>query len=107
MHLRTLAFSFYIIRTRRNAVGIQMLNEKIHSHLFPSNQSDERTLDKHLLVSIQQHLRKHHVGENTSVVLHPVDIDLPELSGTDIDEHFRQIGEEQSAAYKILAQVLI
>ena len=82
-----------------------MLNEKIHHHFYPCQDHKFECPDKRLLYSIKNHLKKHNVGQTISETLAPVDIDLPDLAGADIDEHFRHIGEEQCKPYKELAWV--
>ena len=86
---------------RINEVGVQMINEKLRKYLFTSERTDpgpgciERSL-KHLS-SFDLNTKK------LDSFIKDVDhIELPKLKGKSLDEHFQNIGNEQTHKYRKL-----
>ena len=101
-------------RERRfNQINIQMLSDTLHRQIFrrttdqktkdkPHQGVDQQTLDK-----IWKHLSQHQLADKQTSVQQDVTFQLPELYGSNIDQHFRYIAEQQIAGYKQLIDRLI
>jgi len=89
---------------RTNVVGIQMLPEILRCKLFGSYAEGSVTEGKR--AAIENHLKKHDLlGKKTSFHEN-VDLPLPPLHGTNIDEHFRTIATQQTLPYRENAERL-
>jgi DNA polymerase gamma 1 len=83
--------------TRRlNPCGIQMVNEDLRSYLFgPKKPKNQTAIDKAL-----DHLNKFDLlNKNTEQISDVKGLKLPELYGTNLDEHFKYIGYKQILKY--------
>ncbi|XP_048481376.1 DNA polymerase subunit gamma-1, mitochondrial [Plutella xylostella] len=89
---------------RVNEVNIQLISKNIHEQLF-KQQSPK--LDPATIKSCQENLKKHGINISDTKVLPDVELKLPELKGKDVVEHFYNIGEEQSRAYRELLEKLV
>lgn len=88
---------------RFNPLEIQMLSSSLHDQVF---QGKVETYDAEMVKKCQQHLEVHNLWNKSGTVLPEVDFELPPLLGSNIDEHFRNIAEEQSRPYFEKAQML-
>jgi len=89
---------------RTNIVGIQMLPEILRRKIFGINVVS--SVDEGKRAAIKNHLKKHDLlGKKTSVQ-DDVDLPLPALHGTNIDEHFRTIAAQQTLPYRENAEHL-
>jgi hypothetical protein len=86
-----------------NEVGVQMINERIRSHLFGPRQPKDPLLIKKAI----EHLKKFDLGRRMEKVKDISDIELPKLYGSNLDEHFRYIARQQSAFYHKLMNMFI
>lgn len=88
---------------RFNPLEIQMLSENLHQQVFrgKSEQYDAKMVQK-----CREHLSKHGLWGKSSSVLDDVDLNLPTLEGSNIDEHFREIAKQQCKPYFDRAQWL-
>ncbi|CAI9719229.1 DNA polymerase subunit gamma-1-like [Octopus vulgaris] len=78
-----------------SAIKIQMLSENLHQQIFP-----ERTpVDQETVNLSLEHLRRHNLLHGTPTMIPDVSFKLPKLQGRDIDEHFRNIAQRQTADY--------
>ncbi|XP_067649163.1 DNA polymerase subunit gamma-1-like [Haliotis asinina] len=89
---------------RTNPLQIQMLSETLHKQIFKETEIAE-TLNKNLK-SVENHLQKHGLWNHATTVLDDVDLKLPPLQGSSIEEHFYKIAEQQIAEYKSMAENL-
>ena len=64
------------------------------------------TYDSEMVKKCQQHLEVHNLWKKSGTALPEVEFELPPLLGSNIDEHFRNIAEEQSRPYFEKAQML-
>ena len=80
-----------------------MLSTELHSQVFYGK---SEAYDSETVKTCQQHLGVHNLWSKTGSVLPDVDFQLPPLQGSNIDEHFRTIAEEQSTPYFEKAQML-
>jgi DNA polymerase gamma 1 len=91
-------------RVRVNEVGVQMINEKLRSYLFGANKSTPpiELVDKSL-----KHLNTFDLNtKKLDSFLKDVDnIELPKLRGSNLDEHFKTIGNEQTYEYRKLISI--
>lgn len=88
---------------RFNEFNIQMLPDALHRRLFGINTRDAPTRDT---ARARQDLeRRGFLGKTSATVADPR-LQLPRLRGTNVEEHFRIIGEEQSQPYRALLQKL-
>ncbi|PFX16645.1 DNA polymerase subunit gamma-1 [Stylophora pistillata] len=88
---------------RFNPLEIQMLSTALHIQVFYGK---SEAYDSKTVKICQQHLGVHNLWGKTGSVLPDVDFQLPPLHGSNIDEHFRKIAEEQSRPYFEKAQLL-
>ncbi|CAG9129758.1 unnamed protein product [Plutella xylostella] len=89
---------------RVNEVNIQLISKNIHEQLF---KQPSPKLDPAIIKSCQENLKKHGINISDTKVLPDVELKLPELKGKDVVEHFYNIGEEQSRAYRELLEKLV
>ena len=88
---------------RFNPLEIQMLSGSLHDQVFHGK---TETYGAEVVRKCQEHLEVHNLWSKSGTVLPEVDFKLPLLLGSDIDEHFRKIAEEQSRPYFEKAQLL-
>lgn len=90
-------------RPRFNPLEIQMLSEQLHQQVF---RGKSERYDAEVVQKCTEHLTKHDLWGKAGSLLEDVDFKLPPLLGSNIDEHFREIAEEQSKPYFEKAQWL-
>ena len=88
---------------RFNPLEIQMLSEGLHQQVF---RGKRERYDDEVVQKCREHLSKHGLWGKSSSVLDDVQLDLPALMGSNIDEHFREIAKQQSKPYFDRAQWL-
>lgn len=91
--------------TRLNELGIQMLPHHLHCKLFKNFTNKE--VSPKLLATIKSHLKQHGLTSQTNQTLTNVDFELPELFGNDLEEHFFNLGYQQSQPYSVLTDYLL
>ena len=86
---------------RKNELGIQMLTKTLRDQIFAQTKDIRHTegLNAKKLVEIETHLKKFDLWDKTTELLPDVDLKLPGLRGSNIDEHFRELAERQTAKY--------
>ena len=89
---------------RVNACGIQMLPTSIFHHIF-GNQTDSHSEQD--VRSILATLKKYDLKVENVSNAPEVDLKLPPLEGWNIEEHFMNIGQQQSGPYRLLLENLI
>uniref|UniRef100_A0A1B6D0L6 DNA polymerase subunit gamma-1 n=1 Tax=Clastoptera arizonana TaxID=38151 RepID=A0A1B6D0L6_9HEMI len=82
---------------RFNTFNIQMVSKSIFNHLFPNIKKKE--LSPELVETSILDLQKHGLMTKDKITK-DVQLNLPKLQGKDIEEHFYNIGEIQSAPYR-------
>ncbi|XP_063781860.1 DNA polymerase subunit gamma-1 isoform X1 [Pseudophryne corroboree] len=103
-HLANEDHTPYTSQTRFNPLNIQMLSKGLHDQIFRGTQVQysEEEIQKS-----KDHLRSHELwGQETSTV-HDVDLELPKMYGSNIEEHFRILAEKQSFPYLDAANDLL
>ena len=90
-------------QTRYNALDIQMLSKSLHEQIFGHVESDIDS--EHIDTSIR-HLEKHNLYGRPKSLIPEVDFRLPSLRGSNIEEHFKIIAEEQTRGYFEMAERL-
>ena len=90
-------------QTRYNALDIQMLSKSLHEQIFGHIESD---IDNELIDNSIQHLTRHNLYGRQKSLIPEVDFKLPRLYGSNIEEHFRIIAEEQTKNYFEMAESL-
>lgn len=98
---------------RFNQINIQMLSDTLHRQIF-GRTTDQKTtdgahqsIDQDTLDKIWKHLSQHQLADKQTSVQPDVAFRLPELHGSNIDQHFRSIADQQIAGYKRLVDRLI
>nr|CAD7203241.1 unnamed protein product [Timema douglasi] len=91
---------------RLNDVNIQMLSEGLFRQLFGKTKSKSGPSADQLTKS-KLELKKHNLFKVDETTLEDVHLKIPTLAGNDLEEHFRFIGEQQSAPYRNLLQQLM
>lgn len=89
---------------RNNVVGIQMLPEILRCKIFGS--CAESSVTEAKCAAIEKHLKKHDLFGKKTSFQENVDLPLPPLHGTNIDEHFRTIATQQALPYRKNAEHL-
>ncbi|XP_063697937.1 DNA polymerase subunit gamma-1, mitochondrial [Culicoides brevitarsis] len=92
---------------RENDFKIQMLSRNLHRQIFKTNDETLSMSDKKLFERFLSDLKRHELKLETSPRFKDVQLQLPELKGANIEEHFYKIGEMQSEPYKQLALSLV
>lgn len=88
---------------RFNPLEIQMLSSSLHDQVFHGK---TEIYDSEMVKKCQEHLEVHNLWNKSGTVLPEVNFQLPPLLGSNVDEHFRKIAEEQSRPYFEKAQML-
>lgn len=94
----------------KTATNISSSDPLISSASFPSMCKTNAVLknsEEDKLKKIQAHLKKFGLLRNTSLSIPDVHMELPNLYGSNIEEHFQHIATEQVKDYKNLAQTLV
>jgi DNA polymerase gamma 1 len=89
-------------KLRISEVGVQMINEKLRSHLFKSKiKKDPNDIRKS-----QEHLASFNLNNGKLDPIKDIEyIELPKLMGQNIEEHFLNIGRKQLDKYlKLISQ---
>ncbi|XP_029430530.1 DNA polymerase subunit gamma-1 isoform X2 [Rhinatrema bivittatum] len=89
---------------RVNPLNIQMLSRGLHEQIFRGEQVQyfEESIQKSI-----DHLKRHDLwGKETSTVP-DVELQLPKMYGSNIDEHFRVLAQKQSFPYLKAANELL
>ncbi|ESO00181.1 hypothetical protein HELRODRAFT_176011 [Helobdella robusta] len=79
-------------RNSINHVGIQMISESLRSQLFDGNKNSNHINVKYL-EDIKSHLKKFKIPFDSSENLEAIDLNIPKLKGSCIDDHFRNIAQ--------------
>lgn len=88
---------------RVNPLNIQMMSANLHKQIFRGlepvyiQEDVERSI---------KHLQKHQLWGKEAALLPDVELKLPEMYGSDIDEHFRILAQKQSLPYLEAASLL-
>nr|CAD7444704.1 unnamed protein product [Timema bartmani] len=91
---------------RLNDVNIQMLSEGLFRQLFSKTKSKSGpSVDQ--LTKSKLELKKHNLFKVDETTLEDVHLKIPKLVGNDLEEHFKFIGEQQSAPYRNLLEQLM
>jgi DNA polymerase gamma 1 len=80
-----------------------MLSKSLHEQIFGHVESDIDS--EHIDTSIR-HLEKHNLYGRPKSLIPEVDFRLPSLRGSNIEEHFKIIAEEQTRGYFEMAERL-
>ena len=91
---------------RFNWLKIQMLSKGLHDQVFKGGHTNEIKQSPETLEKIKSHLEEHGLWGKEGTLLSDVDLQLPKLSGSNIDEHFRYLGDTQSRPYREHAERL-
>ncbi|KAK3923273.1 DNA polymerase subunit gamma-1, mitochondrial [Frankliniella fusca] len=89
--------------TRINPCGIQMLPSSIYQHLFGKQNPPHTDKD---VRSSQANLKKYGLKIDSATSVPEVDLKLPPLEGRNVEEHFLNIGKQQSEPYRLLIENL-
>ena len=86
---------------RINEVGVQMINEKLRRYLFGL---EKNTSPKELVEKSRKHLNSFDLNKKQldSFIRDVDNIELPKLRGRNLEEHFKNIGNEQTHVYRKL-----
>ncbi|ESO96346.1 hypothetical protein LOTGIDRAFT_239325 [Lottia gigantea] len=90
---------------RRNEINIQMLPNNLHQTIFkdsPNSLSGSNDMKE-----IEEHLTQHDLWDRPPEILKDIDFSLPQLSGNNIEEHFRNIASEQTEDIKQIVQTFL
>ncbi|ORX39640.1 DNA polymerase family A-domain-containing protein [Kockovaella imperatae] len=87
---------------RKNVVGVQLLSPSLHAQLFPEG-SSKAPLD-HLVKLSKKHLREHGLEPGESATINEINFELPALQGSNIRQHFYNIGSQIAGPYLRLAE---
>lgn len=86
-----------------NPLNIQMLSANLHEQIFRglepvyAQEDVERSIE---------HLQGHQLWDKKAALLPDVELKLPQMYGSDIDEHFRLLAEKQSLPFLEAATLL-
>ncbi|XP_011605608.2 DNA polymerase subunit gamma-1 isoform X1 [Takifugu rubripes] len=82
--------------TRLNPLNIQMLSRNLHKQIFRGLEPEygEDNVQRGI-----RHLQKHQLWGKETPLMPDVELKLPRMYGTNIDEHFRILAQTQSLPY--------
>lgn len=89
-----------ITKPRFNHVNIQMLSKSLYQQLF--DESLNKEIPPEILEKSFENFEKHQINIKDVNPVPDVNFKLPKLSGQSLEEHFWNIGEEQSKSYREL-----
>ncbi|XP_072134225.1 DNA polymerase subunit gamma-1 isoform X1 [Mobula birostris] len=89
---------------RMNPLNIQMLSGGLHKQIFGDVQVEYS--DEAVQKSIE-HLKCHNLWDKETSILPDVELQLPRMYGSNIDEHFRTLAQKQSFPYLKAANDLL
>ncbi|XP_041853123.1 DNA polymerase subunit gamma-1 isoform X2 [Melanotaenia boesemani] len=90
--------------TRLNPLNIQMLSRNLHEQIFRGVEPEysEEAVQRSI-----KHLQKHKLWGKEASLLPDVELKLPRMYGSNIDEHFRILAKKQNIPYLEAAAKLI
>lgn len=80
-----------------------MLSEALHRQVFPGVEYEQNST---AIEKCIYHLKEHSLWGKSKSVLPDVNMSLPKLLGSNIDEHFKTIARQQSKPYFELSEQL-
>lgn len=80
----------------RNAAGIYLLDDKLRKSVFGSNKASQSPKK---VEAVLRHLRAHDLLGRKTTAPKNLDIDVPNLVGSNLDSHFQKIGRQMSEPY--------
>ncbi|TRY87252.1 hypothetical protein DNTS_031755 [Danionella cerebrum] len=83
-------------QTHLNPLNIQMLSRILHQQIFRGQ--TQKYTDEHVERSIR-HLEQHGLWGKETSMLPEVELKLPQMYGTNIDEHFQLLAQKQNLPY--------
>uniref|UniRef100_UPI00398F448B DNA polymerase subunit gamma-1 n=1 Tax=Pristiophorus japonicus TaxID=55135 RepID=UPI00398F448B len=89
---------------RMNPLNIQMLSNGLHQQIFGDIQVEY--LEEAIQKSIE-HLKCHDLWGKEASIIPDVELQLPKMYGSNIDEHFRTLAQKQSFPYLEAANELL
>ena len=87
---------------RVNHANIQMLSKDLHHQIFKDCGTENFTDQS--LSKVKDHLKQHGLWDKQPTKTSPLQFQLPELYGDNIEEHFEHISKEASQSYFALAE---
>ncbi|XP_023673036.1 DNA polymerase subunit gamma-1 isoform X1 [Paramormyrops kingsleyae] len=91
-------------QTRLNPLNIQMVSRNLHEQIFRGSMPQYRQEDVERSV---KHLQKHQLWGKDAPLLPDVELHLPCMYGSNIDEHFHILAKKQSLPYLETANHLL
>ncbi|XP_041965966.1 DNA polymerase subunit gamma-1 [Alosa sapidissima] len=88
---------------RVNPLNIQMLSTNLHEQIF---RGTEPVYVQENVERSVRHLEEHQLWGKEAALLPDVELKLPQMYGSDIDEHFRILAQKQSLPYLEAASLL-
>lgn len=85
---------------RLNSLNIQMLSKPLHKQIFAGRQP---RCSKKAVLRSKEHLSEQGLWDKAGTVLPDIDLQLPELQGDNIDQHFKNIASQLNKPYFDLA----
>ena len=89
---------------RMSQLNIQMLSKSLHRQIFGDIEPSVKTS---AVTRSRKHLKSQGLWGKRGSILPDVDLELPPLTGENIDSHFRNVAETQSRPYLDLAVELM
>ena len=91
------------INRRMNPSGIQMLSKQLHKQIFGDF---EPAFSRQAINRSRKHLKEHSLWGKEGSILPDIDVKLPQMLGSNINEHFENIAKIQCEPYINLALTL-
>ncbi|ELT96390.1 hypothetical protein CAPTEDRAFT_18002 [Capitella teleta] len=95
----------YSAQTHLNAANIQMLSKPLHDQIFNSASGVKTSAET--VKRIQEHLKAFGLSDKDTAILPDINFSLPELSGANIDEHFRTLALNQTEKIRDQAESIV
>ncbi|KAL7295710.1 hypothetical protein TKK_0011057 [Trichogramma kaykai] len=84
--------------TRFNEINLQMLSRNLYQQIF-GNDFKRAEFDENAVLSVKKDLAKFEISTSNSEIIPDVNITIPPLKGSNIEEHFKNIAREQVDPY--------
>ncbi|EDW03213.1 DNA polymerase subunit gamma-1, mitochondrial [Drosophila grimshawi] len=90
-----------------NLVKVQMISQNLHGQLFPQAHRKYTESERATAKLYNAELLRHGIDVKSTTAVPDVQLKLPPLRGTNIEEHFHAIAKEQVAPYEALLHPLV
>ncbi|XP_014216683.1 DNA polymerase subunit gamma-1, mitochondrial [Copidosoma floridanum] len=93
-------------KVRYNEINLQMLPKKLYEHIFGMD-IDKKNYQSNDVLLIKEELAKFGLNAERTPEIPEVNVSLPSLQGHNIEDHFRNIAQDQVQPYQVAISQLL